>query len=196
MENELGFISNSLSSFGKFNAILFFKSDSRDFQIIYSDLVDTFRSTEIKKSFFDLDSQKMRVMDSIDPFNARNCIVQVIFKDESEEIILEYFNSQFIIENLFHSENLKTSKGYERLKKYLTTKEDATLILGYELSIAIDSFDESLQNIIDDVSCHPVAVIKIHSGRLERKEYVSDPSEISKKKILMILQYFKKLEQH
>lgn len=196
MENNIDLIPFSPSSFGNFNAVLSFSMSATDFPAIYEDLLDTFKPIDVKKSFFDLDKEEMKIADSIDVVGKPNCILRIILHRDEEDIILEYFDSKCLIQNLFHPQQQRDRIGDKLIKKYLKKKGDSILVLGFELSMDIQSFKASLNDTTSDPSCHPIVIIKSPKGkRHEKDEYVSDSSEISRKKMEMILEYTRKVNE-
>lgn len=191
-ENTIEFISNNSASFGKLNAILFFKASEIYFKIIYKDLLSLFQPTEIDGSLFDLKSMEMKEIDtSGNQIHSQNSITKIIFSKKTEKIILEYYNENFIIEHIFKSDDIKIVTGCSIIKKYHNQNNNSTLIIGYELSIDVNSFEESLKESIIDNSLHPIFIIKNIDKQFGTYSYISDNSMVNDQKLKLIHEYIK-----
>ena len=186
MANKIEFISNDSISFGKFNAILFFRDVQSYLQIVCDDIVNLFKPDEINWSLFDLDNLEMKEIGGYPSSQASNSIIRAIFGKEAETIIVEYYNGQFIIENLCRYDNVQAIEGSSVISKYLREKMNSSLIIGYELSIHISSYSSSLEENSKDTSLHPIVVVKKINGAFEKEEYVSYVDAIVTQKLATI----------
>ena len=191
-ENRMESILNNSSSFGKLNAILFFKASQIYFEIIYKDILSLFQPTEINSSLFDLKNMEMKEIDiSVPQIQSQNSIMKIIFSKKIEKIILECYNGHFIIEHLFKSDEIHNVSGYSVIEKYHNQNSNSILVIGYELSINIDHYEESLKENITDISLHPIFVAKNIGGKFEINEYISNNSTVNEQKIKSIREYLK-----
>lgn len=191
-ENRMETILNNSSSFGKLNAILFFKASQIYFEIIYKDILSLFQPTEINSSLFDLKNMEMKEIDiSVPQIQPQNSIMKIIFSKKMERIILECYNGCFIIEHLFKSDDIHSVSGYSVIEKYHNQNSNSILVIGYELSINIDHYEESLKENITDISLHPIVVAKNIGGKFEKNEYISDNNILNEQRIKPIREYLK-----
>lgn len=182
-------IVNDPSSFGKLNAILYFKDIGLHCQLIYNDIIRLFEPNEIHHSLFHLDKIKMidiNISELANQYN--NGIIRIIFIKQNEEIILECYKEHFIIEHLISPSYLQKTNGISLINKFKKEKANSVLVVGYELSINIDDFESSLKENIYDSSLHPIIVLK-NNNYHDFKKYISNNNEISKLKMEVIKQY-------
>jgi len=191
MKSEIEDIYNSSSSFGKFNAILFFRDSSNSFLNIYKDIFKTFNTVEIKSSLFDLDIQDMKEIEAPSSLynNNTNSILRTLFINEVEEISLEYYKGQFIVEHLFWYKDFKEVQGYSVIKKIFSENVESNLILGYELSININDYTLSLEMNTRDEALYPIIVTKKTKDNLSRQEFIGSYNNIGFQKIKLIQDY-------
>lgn len=189
MKSEIEDIYNNSSSFGKFNAILFFRDSSSSFSDIYKDIFESFNSAEIKSSLFDLDIQEMKEIEAPSSLHNTNSILKTLFINEVEGISLEYYKGQFIVEHLFWYKDFKAIQGYSVIKKIFAEKVESNLVLGYELSININDYTLSLEMNISDEALHPIIVIKKTADSLSRQEFTGSYDNIGFQKIKLIQDY-------
>lgn len=192
LENRIESILNNSASFGKLNAILFFNASQTHFDIIYKDLLSLFQPVEINSSIFDLKNMEMKEIDiSIPQIYSQNSIIKIIFSRKMEKIILECYRGNIIIEHLLKTEDIKIVNGYSIIEKYYNQNNNSILVIGYELSINIDSYEESLKEHITDNSLYPIFVAKNINGQFELNGYTSDNSKVNKQKVKHIQEYLK-----
>jgi len=191
MTEEMDKFYNMPISFGKFNCVLFFESSQSRLPAIYADIINFFKPNQIEMSSFDLEKFEMSDFDVSLPFQDDNLIRKVIFVGNKEEIILEYYKGKYVIEHLHQGAD---EKGALILKKYIHEISHCVITLGFELSINIDSFFESLENSKNDASIHPIVVIEKNQYESERKDYASDNDELSVQKLRFITDYLQKID--
>jgi hypothetical protein len=184
-------ILNNSSSFGKFNAILFFKNRQLS-GAITSDVRNLFMPDEVHESFFDLDNSE--ILDS-HIHESTNVIRKDIFVKTKENLILECYKDNFIIEHLFNFQGVSNLTGHAIIRKYFESELDSKLILGFELSIDIENFSNSLKRNINEISFYPILVVdKTNDNILIFKEHFFDKDEIYHAKIKSIREYLECLQ--
>lgn len=191
--NGIESIVNSSASFGKLNVILYFKALQNCFEVICKDVVNLFKPDEIRCSLFDLENMVMKDVEFSEFLSQKNnSILRIILIGGKEEIFIEYYQSQIIIEHLFRPDSIHILRSYSIIEKYRRKERSSVLVIGYELSIYINSFELSLKENLFDKSLHPIFVVKndIDSNCLI-EDYISDNSNVNKKKIEIISEYFK-----
>jgi len=196
LENRIENFLNSSDTFGKVNIILYIQTPQINLQIIYNDIIRQFKPDEIKCSLFNLDTMEMMNID-IPLFLIQkntNSILRVVFVNKKEEIILEYYKEQFIIEHLFRPYNIQVVNGYSLIGKYRKENAGSLLVIGYELSININSYESSLMDIIADNSLYPIFMVKNNNDSYSIEEYGSDNSEMSQQKSQIIREYLKLID--
>ena len=192
LENRIETIVNSSNSFGKINVILYFKAPHIHIEIIYSDIIRLFKPDEVKGSLFDLNKMEMEDIEISTFLNQNNnSILRILFIKENEEIIVEYYKDQFIIEHLFRPKDIRFVDGYSLLSQYCKTKNNFILVIGYELSINIDSYNSSLKENLSDKSMHPIFLMKDNNGNHLTEEYISYTNKVNEQKIEIIREYLK-----
>lgn len=177
--------------FGNLNCVLFFREALSHLPAIYDDVTKTFLPDEIVASRFDLTELEMKDFDISNVIEVDNSIGKIIFHRSDEQIIVDYFQNQIFIEHLFRVDKVKTLNGSLIISKYFKAQRNCVGILGFELSIQINSFIQSLTDNAADKSLHPIIVFEKSDDSLVRKEYVSDDSLITKQKMGMLKEYSK-----
>jgi hypothetical protein len=191
--NRIESILNSSTSFGKLNVILYFEVLQIYFEVIYKDIINLFKPDEVRCSLFDLDNMEMRDIEFAALSNQNNnSILRIVLIGEKEEIIIEYYQSQVIIEHLFRSDNINVLRGYSIIEKYKKEKQSSILVVGYELSIDINSFESSLRDNVSDKSLYPIVLVKsdINNNCLI-EEFISDNSKVNEQKVEIMKEYLK-----
>ncbi|MBL7915572.1 MAG: hypothetical protein JNL49_11060 [Bacteroidia bacterium] len=189
-EKNPDFITHDLASFGNLNTLLYFKVTNSYFEKIYCDLLRCFKAIDINYSLFDLDVFEMRAIEPALALSHQNSnsILRIIFHNEKESMHLEYFKGHVIVEHLVRPMNIQLMKGAAIIKKYRNAvKKNAILVLGFELSILINDFENSLESNLSDISLHPIIVISVSDNRrilLEEYDAVNSKVNEIKKEIM------------
>lgn len=190
MEKELKNLINNHLSFGNFNAILCFKNRLLEFNLLYEEIKALFNPKKVEISLFDLDNFEMKEIDVSASFKNKNAIRKVIFIHDEEKIILEHYKEFFLIEHLFRFDNFHSLKqGKSVIEKYLSKEIDSKLIMGFELSIHINSLVNSVEENIEDASLHPIITLTNVNNKLKKEIYNFENNKISDQKIKLIEQY-------
>ena len=184
-------MSYNLFTNDNFTAVLFFKGEKNDLISLYKELKQVFNPTETILSILDLNTFDFNDFDIDSPFEDDETIRKIIFHKGEQQLTLEYYRGQFLVEHLLRAD---IKEGYHVIKSlFHKCDETAILILGFELSLDISSFSESMEETKHDKSLHPITVIeKASNGSLEKNviTVISD-SDWSKERIKFYDNYFK-----
>jgi|SRR5690606_4842722 len=161
-------------SSGKFNCILSFEEKSIRFFEFYKLIETSFEANEINSSLLNLDNFEMSNFQINDNFENDNCIRKVIFNDSFEQIILEYYKNRYMITSLFYAKETSGNFGINVLKKFYNRLEIVTIISGYELSVDITDFKNSLTSLENDRSQYPVSILQKRIISNEEDEFKND----------------------
>lgn len=193
-KSEIEEIVGNSGSFGKLNAILYYKALQSHFEKDYSYVVGVLQPEEIKCSLFDLDKLEMKdIHDLVPGREVGNSVIRIILLKGREEVILEYYNNQVIVEHLFRPNDLNVVKGHAVFDKYFNGITDFTLVIGHELSLNINGYDSSLMENVSDSSLHPILVLKCHDGKCIVNEYASIRGAVNENKTTVMREYLKML---
>ena len=79
---------------------------------------------------------------------------------------------------------------HKLLSQVLFVKTQTTAkIIGYELSIDINFFEESLKESINDKSLHPIFIAKKINGEFEVNKYISNDGKVNEQKVKTLQEY-------
>lgn len=147
-------------NFGNLDIISFF--NSKNFIEIYESFKDYSKYQDILFSSFDLNSLEIGFYNNFNEMlkkNENNLVLKTSFIYETEQIILEFFKNQLLINyssKLYIKENSDTIK---LIKNYIKQNEAITVI-GFELSLNPNQFNNSLESHINDKSTYPIIILK------------------------------------
>ncbi len=188
---KIELISNSPAYFGNLNVILYCRVSYIHFKEIYEMSVCKFNPDEVLYSALDLDEMEMIDINFFMlPILKNNSILKIILIRKNEKIIIEYYQEQVLIEHMFRCIHIGMLDGCRIISKYQKEKQNTIIVIGYELSIHINSYELSLQENIADRSLHPMFVVRkdiYNNSSIE--EYISDDSDVNQQMVKNIKQY-------
>lgn len=172
------------STFGKLNCTLVFSVGKQHLKTIYEDIVRIFKPNNEDFSTFDLQDFEMNDFDISKPFEDDESIRKVIFTKGINKIIFEYYKGKYTIQHLPSFDDNGICEGLEIIKKYCCEFDNTTIVCGFELSLDIDDYPESLTSLIKDDSLHPLIIFtSVESNRftMTTHDSISDNVSTSKK---------------
>ena len=149
---------NNPYTFGKLNCTLVFNLGKQELKAIYEEIVELFEPESEEFSAFDLQDFEMNDFEISKPFEDDQLIRKVIFTKGNNKIILEYYSDKYAIGHLVGLDDNETYEGWEVIKKYACEFKNIALVCGYELSLDVDEYPQSLNKLIDDDSLHPLMI--------------------------------------
>lgn len=195
LRNEIESIISRLTTFGKLNAILHFNSEKVNCEIIYKDVISLFNPDEIKCSLFDLDKKDVKFIESFpSKVSNENIIIRVQFIKEGEQVFFECYKNCFIVEHLLAVDNISDAEGNFILNKYYREQNNSILVLGFELSVNIDSFESSLLANVSDESLLPILVVRNKNRRYLVEEFVQETNRVTERRVGVLRDYLRLLQ--
>ena len=162
---------------GNLEAVLFFnKKDEAILNVIQK--IEEYKYDE--KHYTGIDSYNYDILffDNQDELiNSTNEFVKkIIYQKPTESIIIESKNDDILLSHFFRYDwyNLQTTGFVNILNFYFSKITDITLVIGFELSINIVDFDETLKETILDTSQHPIYVVTKKEGKIKVDKYTSN----------------------
>lgn len=162
---------------GNLEAVLFFnKKDEAILNVIQK--IEEYKYDE--KHYTGIDSYNYDILffDNQDELiNSTNEFVKkIIYQKPTESIIIESKNDDILLSHFFRYDwyNLQTTGFVNILNFYFSKITDITLVIGFELSINIVDFDETLKETILDTSQHPIYVVTKKEGNIKVDKYTPE----------------------
>lgn len=192
MSNETreDLIEESKRACGKFNAILIFNGEGGAYRAILDSIERSFVGCQTASWLWDAKSYEMMDVFALPSQDIEGEFVNhtgIFRKNSGEgEIILQYYDGKYFIENLFWFDDFDTNIGHYIIRDHFQGQPGCTLILGFELSIHITNIEQSLTKTINDTSLHPVLILEKSSNI---QDYFIEDDERRK----MLYGYLKKL---
>lgn len=150
-----------VAHYGNFTANLFFKISHDEFSSIYKEVIDDFIPNEITLSSFDIHTNTIQFNQNIQAtLLDKNIITKTILIRDTESIIIDYHQEHCIVQHNFNAKHRLKITGHNIINHYYNSISDVTLILGFELSLDVNLFTESLNDDIKSL----IPIIKIEKS--------------------------------
>lgn len=194
---NMDFLLNNPTTWGKFNC-LFFVEDVNTSMLknIHNEIAAEFNPEKIIESSFDLKTKVFSDSINYVDISKHNVINKFIFLKENQEIILESFEQKLVIEYLFSPKHRSLINSLFLFRSPIKIFKKFTMVMGFELSIKINDFEESLNKSLSDRSFHPLLILKNNeSGAMSNIYELNHMNAKDPYQREFILDYFNKIKQ-
>lgn len=178
-----------LSACGNFSCILRIEAEFSTFREYCNYIFKEFHADEVFSSKFNVNTFAIHDFDYNGPIEADDFVKKIILVKTNESIIIEYFRSVMLVQDMVTGNDYMDLKGTDILSYINNRHSDAIMILGFELSIFSNSFEDSLQDTIADDALHPISVVTKEVGVNNVSEYSTNADHLTNLKLEIYRSY-------